>query len=335
MSIPYYTKLDQLQNRVFDLFTSLGQLPDLDDDEANYQTSYNNITLEIDKLLIAYKDYLRLLKSKDKSNTLKTYELKYQSLKQKLRNLQVYINDQKQDKLHDYRIKHFHLEEKPKEDIVDNETSARDQLFANRSQKLQKESELSINQQIVQQNKQITQSLQTSRQLLSASILQSELNIENLDQQTKDLYKLNENFLQFNDLLNKSKQIVKFIEKQDKADRQRIYLSIGFFIICCCWVVYRRILRRPIKILLWSLFKIFNIFGWLFGGGNNSVVQAPVKLSTTEILMSTVIDATSSLVEEVSKSTNLIESIVESLSTGESIIESLASTVSERIVDEL
>ena len=115
-----------------------------------------------------------------------------------------------------------------------------------------KESELSINQQIVQQNKQITKSLQTSRQLLSASILQSELNIENLDQQTKDLYKLNENFLQFNDLLNKSKQIVKFIEKQDKADRQRIYLSMGFFILCCCWVVYRRILRRPIKILLWS-----------------------------------------------------------------------------------
>ena len=334
MSITYYTKLDQLQVNIYDLISSLSQLPDLED-EASFQTSYNNITLEIDQLLIDYKDYLRILKSKDKSNRLKTYELKYQSLKQKLRNLQVYINEQKQDKLHEYRIKHFNLDNKPKEDDSTNDTtSARDQLFANRSQKIQKESELSINQQIVQQNKQITKSLQTSRQLLSASILQSELNIENLDQQTKDLYKLNENFLQFNDLLNKSKQIVKFIEKQDKADRQRIYLSMGFFILCCCWVVYRRILRRPIKILLWSFFKIFNIFGWLFGG-SGSVGKVTEELSTTEILMSTIVAATSSVLDEIADTTSLIESVVDALSSGESIIESVTSTVSERIVDEL
>ena len=128
--------------------------------------------------------------------------------------------------------------------------------------------EASINQQIVSQNKQITKSLQASRQLLSAGILQSELNIDNIDQQTKDLYKLNEGFIQFNDLLNRSKKIVKFIEKQDKADRQRIYLSMGFFILCCSWVVYRRILRRPLKIFLWSFFKIL-----IFSTGCLEVVE--------------------------------------------------------------
>ncbi|RCK57500.1 Protein transport protein SEC20 [Candida viswanathii] len=310
MTIPYYAKLDQLQTQIFDLFSALAQLPALDD-EANFQTTYNNITQEIDQLLIAYKDYLRILKSKDKSNTYKTYELKYQSLKQKLRNLQVYINDQKQDRLHDYRIKHFHLEDTTKGDSQDNTTSARDQLFANRSRDSRRNP--------------------SCQQLLSASILQSELNIESLDQQTKDLYKLNENFLQFNDLLNKSKQIVKFIEKQDKADRQRIYLSMGFFILCCTWVVYRRILRRPIKILLWSFFKIFNIFGWLLGSGKDDLVE----MSTAEVLMTTAITATTSIVEEISEATSLVESIVESLSTGESIVQSLASTVTERIVDEL
>ncbi|EMG50200.1 SEC20 Protein transport protein SEC20 [Candida maltosa Xu316] len=325
MTTIYYEKLDTLQTQIYDQLNSLGQLSNVDD-ESTYQESYNNITRQIDLLLIAYKDYLRILKSKDKSNTLTVYESKFQSLKHKLRELQVFINAQQQNKLHDYRIKHFNLDNQP--DTEKYGLSARDQLFADRSVKSQKESELSINQQIANQNKQITRSLQTSRQLLSASILQSELNIESLDQQTKDLYKLNENFIQFNDLLNKSKQIVKFIEKQDKADRQRIYLSMGFFIFCCCWVVYRRILRRPIKMLLWSFFKIFNIFNWLFGSGSGSTVG---KVDTMETLVSSVIAATTSAVlEELTETSSIFESIVESVVTGE-----LTTTISERIVDEL
>ncbi|CAX41186.1 secretory vesicle transport protein, putative [Candida dubliniensis CD36] len=332
MSAVYYKKLDTVQFQIYDLFNSLIQLSN-SEDESVYKASFDDTVQEIDSLLIAFKDLLRLLRPKDKSNKLNTYELKFHSLKQKLRELQVFINDQQQDKLHEYRVKHFRLQDSPV-DTLNNE-SARDQLFASRSiKKTQKETEASINQQIVNQNKSITKSLQASRQLLSAGILQSELNIENIDQQTKDLYKLNEGFIQFNDLLNRSKKIVKFIEKQDKADRQRIYLSMGFFILCCSWVVYRRILRRPLKIFLWSFFKIFNIFNWLLGGGRSK------GLSATGVLVSSVIAATTEIDEYETTKTFLetfsgMEDSNTAIDTLTMVVESLTTSSMERIVDEL
>ena len=332
MSTVYYKKLDKLQFQIYDLFSSLLQLSETED-ESVYKASFDDTVQEIDLLLIAFKDLLRLLRPKDKSNKFDTYELKFHSLKHKLRELQVFINDQQQDKLHEYRIKHFHLQDLPV-DTINNEF-ARDQLFADRStKKTKKETEASINQQIVSQNKQITKSLQASRQLLSAGILQSELNIDNIDQQTKDLYKLNEGFIQFNDLLNRSKKIVKFIEKQDKADRQRIYLSMGFFILCCSWVVYRRILRRPLKIFLWSFFKIFNIFNWLLGGGRSK------GLSASDMIVSSVIAATTEIVDYEATKTLLdtLSHAVDSntaIDTLAMVVESLTTSSMEHIVDEL
>ncbi|EDK46643.1 hypothetical protein LELG_04824 [Lodderomyces elongisporus NRRL YB-4239] len=382
-----YERLGQLQLTIFGNLDSLVQTIDLPDDE--FRDSYDSIFSQISHNLLTYKDYLRILHLQQQleqqehtygrpmlvNSGLQIYELKYESLKAKLRDMELFINDTRQEKLHQDRLVKFDLlpstsqeeirdQERDQDHGEDNQFSnargvtngksaqsldkAKAQLFANRSNKNNTNANpTSINAQINAQNTKITSSLQASRSLLLTSVLQSELNIDSIDQQSKDLARLNESFIKFGDLLGKSKGIVKFIEKQDKSDRQRIYLAMGFFLACCCWVIYRRVLRRPLRILFWSLFKIFNIFGWLFGGNkdraNNSeqsleVVAMATATSILDTIMNSVTGAenqgtvrrtlskiiegiidtvTNSLDHSHDHSHSQITEIVQSLSTGE------------------
>lgn len=319
-----HTKLDHLQKTIFSDFDNLLQTLDVHDDD----NSAAIIRAHINQNLVEFKDYLRIIKSVSKDDsTYRIYDLKYKSLKQKFRKVQLYLNEEQQAKIQQYRLVHFNL--LPDSKDTDTELNggslqlARDQLFSNRLS--QKTAEASIAQQINQQNTKITSSLQKSRDMLSTTILQSELNIDAIDQQTKDLAKLNESFIQFGDLLNKSKGIIKFIEKQDKLDRQRIYLSMGFFILCCCWVLYRRVLRRPLMILFWSMFKIFNIFNWILGTGSQ------VKTTESEVDTLGVIASTTAVVISATLGDASEESLTEIL---EDFVSSVTTT-SARLVDEL
>ncbi|WLF81753.1 Protein transport protein sec20 [Lodderomyces elongisporus] len=382
-----YERLGQLQLTIFGNLDSLVQTIDLPDDE--FRDSYDSIFSQISHNLLTYKDYLRILHLQQQleqqehtygrpmsvNSGLQIYELKYESLKAKLRDMELFINDTRQEKLHQDRLVKFDLlpstsqeeirdQERDQDHGEDNQFSnargvtngksaqsldkAKAQLFANRSNKNNTNANpTSINAQINAQNTKITSSLQASRSLLLTSVLQSELNIDSIDQQSKDLARLNESFIKFGDLLGKSKGIVKFIEKQDKSDRQRIYLAMGFFLACCCWVIYRRVLRRPLRILFWSLFKIFNIFGWLFGGNKdrannseqssevvamatatsildtimNSVTgaenQGTVRRTSSKIIEGIIDTVTNSLDHSHDHSHSQITEIVQSLSTGE------------------
>ncbi|KAI3402469.2 SEC20 [Candida oxycetoniae] len=335
-----YERLDQLQTTIFANLDSLVRTLDLKDEE--YTTASDSILTQINHNLSTYKDYLRILKlekgyksslSIPTRSTLQIYELKYESLKKKLRDLLIFMNDSQQYKVHKDRLLKFNLlvpqaSKSGGSAASTNNLSARDQLFANRSTSRSNESTGGIAQQINSQNSKITASLQASRNLLSATILQSELNIDTIDQQSKDLLRLNENFTKFGDLLNKSRGIIKFIEKQDKADRQRIYLSMGFFLLCCCWVIYRRVLRRPIGLLFWSLFKIFNIFGWLFGSGGSreKVDEEFIEEIVTDVSLSVPLVAmlASTLDSSVEEITTLLHSVITSTTAS-----------AERLVDEL
>ena len=109
---------------------------------------------------------------------------------------------------------------------------------------------------------------------------------------------------------------------------------MGFFILCCSWVVYRRILRRPLKIFLWSFFKIFNIFNWLLGGGRSK------GLSASDMIVSSVIAATTEIVDYEATKTLLdtLSNAVDSntaIDTLAMVVESFTTSSMERIVDEL
>ena len=126
---------------------------------------------------------------------------------------------------------------------------------------------------ILDKNKAITAALQTTRQMMATSIMHTELNIDLIEQQTKDMSRLNDKYTDFNELLSKLKAIVKFIQKQDRQDKNRIYMSVGFFFAVCAWVIWRRILKMPVKIFLWAVLRTFGLVNWvvLKGSGETTV----------------------------------------------------------------
>lgn len=317
-----FNQLAQLKLQIYEELNALIKLSN-DGEAEDRKHQHSQIIKRITTKLLQYKSQYNILEGRIGRDDgaklqLQLYKEKLVALKIRVRELQLYTNQLESELVHQQRIKKYGLQEE--NEVGESLNDAKDKLFANRSGP---KKDLSVNDRILSHNKNITTSLQATRQLMSTSVLQSELNIESLDQQTKDLHKLNEGFIQFNDLLVKSKQIVRFIEKQDKSDKQRIYLSLGFFLVCCAWVIWRRILRMPVRIMLWSFFKVFRIFSWLFASQQS---ETSASVSITAILATEESATLTALASAIMTATS---EIIESLST------EVTTTVSERLIDEL
>ncbi|KAJ8144826.1 hypothetical protein OY671_002093 [Metschnikowia pulcherrima] len=195
--------------------------------------------------------------------SLDLYNGKVKHLRRKLKESQLAAHGKENAIIHQQRLQEY-LPAKGSDDEPES-LDARSSLFAGRSASREAQAHdksKPIGEQVLTQNKNITSSLQQSKQLMAMSVMQTELNIDTLDQQSKDLTQLNDKLLDMESVLSKSKQIVKFIEKQDKHDKRRIYAAIGFLLLCSAWVLWRRVLKLPAKILLWTFFKMFGILHW-------------------------------------------------------------------------
>ncbi|KAM9933177.1 hypothetical protein OXX80_007198 [Metschnikowia pulcherrima] len=196
--------------------------------------------------------------------SLDLYNGKVKHLRRKLKESQLAAHGKENAIIHQQRLQEY-LPAKGSDDEPEF-LDARSSLFAGRSASREAQAHdksKPIGEQILTQNKNITSSLQQSKQLMAMSVMQTELNIDTLDQQSKDLTHLNDKLLDMESVLSKSKQIVKFIEKQDKHDKRRIYAAIGFLLLCSALVLWRRVLKLPAKILLWTFFKMFGILHWV------------------------------------------------------------------------
>lgn len=303
--------LDEIQFEIFNKIEGFIALNELDNREKTDADRFK-IIAEATKLILKYYNYLQVFRANittDKEKELcSLYESKLKYLKVRLREVQLFENNLENELIHRRRIEKY----RPRSTT---EQSLKKELFQGRSLNgLEKASTETVEDQILFQNKKITSSLQSTRHLLSSSILQTELNIDSLDQQSKDLGDLNNQLFKLSDILTKSSQVVKFIEKQDRNDKRRIYMSIYFFIACCSWVIWKRILRIPTKFFLWSLLRVFRIFNWLIPNKdietifNKDGLDALASSSITSLLISTIAStlATSSIgdVEELPVSFN-------------------------------
>ncbi|AGO11133.1 AaceriAFR344Cp [[Ashbya] aceris (nom. inval.)] len=106
-------------------------------------------------------------------------------------------------------------------------------------------------------NKAITSNLIRSNHVLQSSVLQSELNMDELSQQTASLAGLGRRFDQLGLVLHRSAAIVRSIEASSGREKQRVYIALSFLGACIAWVVWRRLLRGPLRLMLWLWFHTF------------------------------------------------------------------------------
>lgn len=321
-------KLDGIECQVFEKLLEILDISKLSEN-LSVEIVRSQITKDATNLIVNFQELVSILKIQSQnypSNEQVTvmaqiYEDKTSQLKQELRENQLKSYSLEEELVHQQRIDKFGKVPERKKSI----SEMRQELFNGRLVEEEKHiQEQNLEEKILDQNKSITATLQSTRHLMTSSIMQTELNIDSLDQQSKDLNTFDSLLSNLEETLKKSRNIVKFIEKQDRLDKNRIYLSLGFFLVCCLWVIWRRILKTPVKILLWSFFKVFRIFVWLMPKTKEKEIIEAVIASSTIIAVAT----------EIASETTMTSAI---LDTAAEVVMELESTqwVSEMIKDEL
>ncbi|CCF56252.1 hypothetical protein KAFR_0A08180 [Kazachstania africana CBS 2517] len=115
----------------------------------------------------------------------------------------------------------------------------------------------STKDKLLKTNKKLTGNLIKSNQYLQSSILQSDLNLDELKQQTLSLNIVNNKYEQFGTIVDKTTSIINQLNKSSNQEKRNVYLSLAFLCCCCSWVLWRRILKIPTKLFIWLLFKFF------------------------------------------------------------------------------
>lgn len=114
----------------------------------------------------------------------------------------------------------------------------------------------------VAKSEDITATLRRVHQMAQGEVLKGELNIEELDSSTKTLRELEHKYSAVDVLLNGSRRLVKVLEEADKGDRRRMQLALGFLAAVMGWIIYRRVLKLPLKILFWNLINVLRLGKW-------------------------------------------------------------------------
>lgn len=288
-------RLDDTQTEIFDKLEDIIEKSNPKKiTEMSIDAIRSQISKEVTKLILSFEQLVVILNTQvnnyrymdmDKLRVLPDiYGDKTRQLKNALRDTQLKSYTLEEEFIHNQRINKFGIVPEREKTIAE----MRNELFGGRLEEAEKElEEKNVEEQIMQQNKSITTSLQSTRQLMTSSILQTELNIDSLEQQTKDLSSFDSLLTDLASTLKKSRNIVKFIEKQDRQDKNRIYMSVGFLLICCAWVIWRRILRVPVRLLLWSMLKTFRIFLWLMPKSTLTEILEDMAATTTGIVAAT------------------------------------------------
>jgi len=176
--------------------------------------------------------------------------------------------------------------------------------------------ELTKQDRLLDKNKQITSKLQNITSIMHDSVLSGEKNLQDLSSSTSSMAYLSSKYGHFADVLVKTNGLVKTINESSDAERRQIYRSIYFFIFVCCYIVYKRILRRPVRLFLWLFFNFFKytilggktIRGSLAGSREETILGSiTASISATNTIAGA--SAVDSLNETISALTESVSSI--------------------------
>lgn len=120
----------------------------------------------------------------------------------------------------------------------------------------------------------VTLALKRTHALLEQELEKSTLSLETLDHSSQTLRQLEHQYSTFDVLLRGSKRLIIELERADKWDRWMIYGGLAVFGLTCLWIVYKRILRGPLGLVIWGVGKVL---------GSGTAVSSVGKVATSNI----------------------------------------------------
>ncbi|KAK9456029.1 Sec20-domain-containing protein [Dipodascopsis uninucleata] len=142
-----------------------------------------------------------------------------------------------------------------------------------------------------------TASLKRTHQLLEAEIAKSALSVEVLDESNTLLRKLAKQYTTFDVVLTTSRRVITVLEQADKWDRIYMIASLSFLLVVVLYVLWRRVLRGPFRLILWAAIKSGNVMSWAWnqdtGSGKASIYSSSSQSASMHDTISQLIVASS------------------------------------------
>jgi Sec20 len=101
----------------------------------------------------------------------------------------------------------------------------------------------------------VTLALKRTHSLLEQELEKSAVQAETLEHSSQTLRQLEHSYSAFDVLLTGSRKLIRELESADKWDRWMIYGGLGVFALTCAWIVYKRVLRGPLGLVVWGVGK--------------------------------------------------------------------------------
>ncbi|KAF8543092.1 hypothetical protein BDD12DRAFT_822002 [Trichophaea hybrida] len=138
----------------------------------------------------------------------------------------------------------------------------REALFAGRRKPVGNE-KVSQRDLLVSASSDATSALRRTQQLLQGELSKSRFASETLAQSTEALKDLSERYSMFDDVLGKSKELIRDLVKKNKSDRWYYEKAIQLLVGTLIWIIVRRLFWGPIWLLVvWPLKTL-----WWAGAG--------------------------------------------------------------------
>lgn len=104
---------------------------------------------------------------------------------------------------------------------------------------------------LLQKSATVTAALQQTHSLLSSELSKSLLSADLLQQSSADVASLDAAYTAVGLLLAGSRALVRELERANSRDRLYIYISLGIFLAVVAWILYRRVISRGIRPIVW------------------------------------------------------------------------------------
>jgi len=162
----------------------------------------------------------------------------------------------------------------------------REVLFAGRRKPAGNE-KVSQKDLLVSASSDVTSALRRTQQLLQGELSKSRFASETLAQSTEALKDLSERYSVFDDVLGKSKELIRDLVKKNKSDRWYYEKAIQLLVGTLIWIIVRRLFWGPIWLLVvWPLKTLWWAGAGMVGLGLSK--ESAVRMSGQSIYSSTV-----------------------------------------------
>ncbi|KAK9238462.1 Sec20-domain-containing protein [Lipomyces kononenkoae] len=123
-----------------------------------------------------------------------------------------------------------------------------------------------------------TAALRRTHQLLEAEVARSAMSLEVLDESNIALKKLTKQYTAFDVVLGMSRRVISVLEQADKWDKIYMIAAMGFLLLVVCWILWRRIFKGPVRLVIWTIVKGGKAVSWAVGHGETTADDAETQL---------------------------------------------------------